>query len=61
MKFVDKIILTLTPDIEHRSPAIRFPWINPQNFELKKIIQLNPETNKTPLYVATYEKIISTT
>ena len=57
MAYADKIVLTLTPDIERRTPAIRFPWINPQKFELKTTTLLNPEDLNTPLYVVTYEKI----
>ena len=58
MKFADKIVLTLTPDIELRTPAVKFPWINPQKFSLKTITPLSLEKK---LYVAEYEKITSTT
>jgi dihydrofolate reductase len=57
MKYADKIVLTLTPDVEMRTPAVRFPWISPQRFNLKQIVPLTPEDMTIPLYVATYEKI----
>jgi dihydrofolate reductase len=59
MEYADKIVLTLTPDVERRTPAVKFPWINPQKFELKRILPLNPEDPSPPLFVATYEKITS--
>lgn len=59
MNYADKIVLTLTPDVELRTPAIRFPWISPQRFDCKAITRLNPEDPAVELYVATYEKIIS--
>lgn len=57
MEFADKIVLTLTPDIELRTPAVKFPWINPIMFNLRGISILNPdeELSRT-LYLATYEK-----
>lgn len=56
MRFADKIILTLTPDVELRWPAVRFPWINPKNFELKKIEPMENSINN--LFIATYDRIV---
>lgn len=56
MEFADKIVLTLTPDIELRTPAVKFPWINPRHFKLRGISILNPEDTSTILHLATYEK-----
>jgi dihydrofolate reductase len=58
MYFADKIVLTLTPDIELRTPAVKFPWISPRNFNLKGISILNPEDPSTTLYLATYERYL---
>lgn len=41
LKFADKILLTITPDIEERIPNIKFPWINPSLFKLDYISQLS--------------------
>lgn len=57
MYFADKIVLTLTPDIETRTPAIRFPFINPRIFKLRGISILNLEdTTSATLHLATYER-----
>lgn len=56
MEFADKIVLTITPDIELRTPAVRFPWINPRNFKLRGISIINPEDTSTTLHLATYER-----
>lgn len=56
MYFADKIILTLTPDIELRTPAVKFPWINPRHFKLRGISILNPVDDSTILHLATYER-----
>lgn len=56
MEFADKIVLTLTPDVELRTPAVKFPFINPRLFKLRDISVLNPEDTSTTLYVATYER-----
>ena len=53
MKFADEIVLTLTPDIENRTPAVRFPWINPSIFKLSQLDSLNQDSQ---LLVATYKK-----
>jgi dihydrofolate reductase len=53
MQFADKIILTISPDIELHKNAIRFPWINPRKFAIKKTQILDLKSN---LYVITYEK-----
>lgn len=53
MMFADKIVLTITPDIEKRSPAVKFPWINPNIFKLLSINNLN---ENSPLLIATYQK-----
>lgn len=56
MYFADKIVLTLTPDIELRTPAVKFPWINPRHFKLRGISILNPADDSTILHLATYER-----
>ncbi len=56
MWFADKIVLTITPDIETRTPAVKFPWINPKNFKLRGISILNPADTGTILHLATYER-----
>lgn len=58
MEFADKIVLTLTPDIELRTPAVKFPWISPRNFKLRDISVLNPEDTSIRLYLATYERYV---
>lgn len=56
MYFADKIVLTLTPDIELRTPAVKFPWISPIKFKLRGISILNPEDTSITLHLATYER-----
>lgn len=56
MEFSDKIVLTITPDIELRTPAVKFPWINPLHFKLRGISILNPMDEGTILHLATYER-----
>lgn len=53
MQFANKIVLTITPDVEKRKPAVKFPWINPNYF---KLISINKIENSDVLLVATYEK-----
>lgn len=45
MQYVDEIHLTLTPDIISHPHAVRFPWINPQNFGQCEItpFETNPD------------------
>lgn len=57
MKYADKILLTLTPDIELRKPSVRFPWISPLKFELKSLVRLCPEDISCELRLATYDRI----
>lgn len=57
MEFADKIVLTLTPDYEARTPAVRFPWINPLKFKLERTLKLSPEDPACQLMIATYTKI----
>ena len=57
MEFADKIVLTITPDIELRKPAVRFPWINPRKFAITQTLRLAPEDPSLDLHVVTYEKI----
>jgi dihydrofolate reductase len=57
MNFADKILLTLTPEMELRKPAVRFPWISPFRFELKSLAPLCPEDATCELQLATYERI----
>jgi dihydrofolate reductase len=54
MNFADKIVLTITPDVELREPAVRFPWINPLKFEIKLVIELD---SGSKCKVVTYTKI----
>lgn len=54
MNYTDKIILTITPDIELRTPAIRFPWINPLLFEINSIIEVSTTKSSTSLKIVTY-------
>lgn len=56
MYFADKIVLTLTPDIELRTPAVKFPWVSPMKFKLRGISILNPADDSTILHLATYER-----
>ena len=53
LKFADKILLTITPDIEERVPNIKFPWINPSLFKLDYIGQLSVGSE---LMLATYTR-----
>ncbi len=34
MKFADKIVLTITPDVIKENNVVRFPWINPLLFSI---------------------------
>lgn len=43
MLYADEIVLTQTPDYEHSSNSIKFPWINPSIFEWKGATDLDPE------------------
>ncbi len=54
MQYADKIVLTLTPDIELRKPAVKFPWINPNVFTLSEVKPLVPENADCKLLLATY-------
>ncbi len=54
MVFADRIVLTITPDVEEREPAIRFPWINPSKFKLKDMLPMSPGS---PLTVAFYVRL----
>lgn len=56
MYFADKIVLTVTPDMETRTPAVKFPWINPLNFKLRGVSILNPQDDGAILHLATYER-----
>lgn len=53
MQVVDKILLTITPDIINEDEAIRFPWINPCVFDLKSINKLQEGSQ---LLLASYQK-----
>lgn len=55
MEFADKILLTLTPDMELANNTIKFPWINPDKFDLQYIHPLSLE-NDSKLMLATYIK-----
>lgn len=56
MEYADQIILTLTPDMERRTPAVKFPWVNPHKFTLSGVKRLNPDNEVSPLYILTYFK-----
>lgn len=58
MEYADLILLTLTPDLELASNAIKFPWINPDKFELQSINPLVPDSSDCKLQLATYIKKI---
>ena len=55
LKFADKILLTITPDVEERIPNIKFPWINPALFTLE---DLNELSLGSELILATYNRKI---
>lgn len=55
MNYADKILLTVTPDVETRTPAIKFPWINPLKFQISNIQSL-PDSK---LQIITYEKCLT--
>lgn len=60
MKYADKILLTLTPDIitaDNVSVAIKFPWINPTKFKLLSINPLLEDDPTCQLKLATYIKV----
>lgn len=57
MQYADQILLTLTPDVELRTPAIKFPWINPSLFKLDSIVSLVPENLDCKLKLAIYKRI----
>jgi dihydrofolate reductase len=40
MLYADQILLTITPEVERRQPAVRFPWINPLKFTIASDIPL---------------------
>ena len=54
MDYAEKILLTLAPEVELNPAAVKFPWINPQRFQLKDI---SPLTTDSKLSIATYTKI----
>lgn len=56
MQYADKIYLTITPDVIEHPLAIRFPWINPQHFEVNSVIPFddNPQLNH-----CVYDRIIN--
>ena len=53
LKFADKVLLTITPDIEERTPNVKFPWINPILFRLDSLNKLSLESE---LILATYSR-----
>lgn len=57
MYFADKIVLTLTPDIELRTPAVKFPWINSVKFKVFEKRQLVP--GQDSLSLVTYKKVVN--
>jgi len=53
MQYADIIKLTITPDMETRTPAVKFPWINPMMFDCTGIQKFE---NDSKLLLATYVK-----
>lgn len=51
MDHADEIHLTVTPDVIRRADAVRFPLINPRNFEIKSWQQLVPGDDTLRLYL----------
>lgn len=52
MRYVNKIVLTLTPDVITGEQVVRFPWVNPSLFQV-----VNKETLPDPkLVVYIYER-----
>lgn len=45
MKFADHIVLTVTPDYIYDPSAIKFPWINPLQFEIHEMNKLSDTPN----------------
>lgn len=54
MRYVDKIVLTVTPDMIAAPNAVKFPWINPTMFTVSESYKL-PDDDK--LIVYNYTKI----
>ena len=54
MSVADEIYLTLTPDVIEGRNLVRFPWINPQVFELKSN---TPFEDDNRLRLLTYNRI----
>lgn len=55
MQYADEIHLTLTPDVITAPNAVKFPWINPQQFAVRELRPLVEENNT--LMFAIYSKI----
>lgn len=53
MDFAQEIHLTITPDINKNPNTVKFPWINPLNFEIYNRTQLVPDDN-TLMYCVYY-------
>lgn len=51
MDHADEIHLTVTPDVIRRDDAVRFPLINPREFQVKSWTQLTPGDDTLRLYV----------
>lgn len=51
MTHADEIHLTVTPDMITRDDAVRFPWINPRDWEIKSWERLTPGDDTLRLYV----------
>lgn len=54
MKFAQEIKLTITPDIIDSKDAIKFPWINPLQFQIRSISKFE---NNSPLQLVTYARL----
>lgn len=56
MKYAEEIHLTLIPDVVEGEGLARFPWINPQLFELDFLGKLPSENPECQLKYAIYRK-----
>jgi dihydrofolate reductase len=55
MDHADQIHLTVTPDVIRQDDAVRFPWINPRDWQPKSWVQLTPGDDTLRLYI--YDRI----
>ena len=53
MRFAEQIVLTIVPDFIFNKESVKFPWINPLNFNIKSNVALG----NGKLKLITYQKI----